>query len=166
AFLFFAGALGLLAGTADARAQWPGEVRGDVIDVLSGRPVPSAEVRVFGAAAAAVPGAAGAFGMRALEPGAGRLGVRAPGYSTLEREIMVANGAVTTVRLELAPDAMDLEGVVATVDAAPDGARTLSGAALRALAATTLGEVVATVPGVRIESRVRGSSEIPSIRGS
>src|SRR5690606_30271045 len=36
----------------------------------------------------------------------------------------------------------------------------------RALAATTLGEVVATVPGVRIESRGRGSSEIPSIRGS
>src|SRR5690606_39446561 len=67
-----------------------------------------------------------------------------PIYARLERDVSVTDGTGTVVRLELVPTAMEVEGVVATVDATPQGARTLSGADLRALSASTVGEVVAT----------------------
>lgn len=164
AFSYLAGALALLATTSDVGAQFPGELRGDVVDVLSGRPVASAVVRIAGASATVE--AAGGFHLRGLEPGSHLLAVTAAGYLAAERNVLVENGTVTDVRIELVPDVVELEGMVARVDAAPTGVRTLSGLELRAVPAQTVGEIAATLPGVTIDSRGPGAPEVPSIRGS
>lgn len=165
-FSYLLGALALLVTAADVRAQFPGELRGDVIDVLSGRPVPSADVRLEGVSSPETTDAAGAFRVRGIEPGRYTLSVRAPGYAALTRTVVIENGAVTSVRIELRPDAVEVEGVVARVDAAPDGARTLRAADLDALAGGSVGDLVDGLPGVRVEARGRGGAEVPSIRGS
>ncbi|MEX2472226.1 MAG: TonB-dependent receptor plug domain-containing protein [Gemmatimonadota bacterium] len=164
AFSYLAGALALLATTSDVGAQFPGELRGDVVDVLSGRPVASAVVRVAGVSATT--DAAGAFHLRGLEPGEHRLSVIATGFLAAERPVVVENGTVTDVHLEVVPDVVEVEGVVARVDRAPTGVRTLSGAELRAVPARTVGEIAASLPGVTIASRGPGAAEVPSIRGS
>lgn len=164
AFSYLAGALALLATTSDVGAQFPGELRGDVVDVLSGRPVASAVVRIAGASATVE--AAGGFHLRGLEPGSHLLAVTAAGYVAAERNVLVENGTVTDVRIELVPDVVELEGMVARVDAAPTGVRTLSGLELRAVPAQTVGEIAGTLPGVTIDSRGPGAPEVPSIRGS
>lgn len=166
AFSYLVGAFVLLASPVDSWAQWPGEVRGHVVDVLSGRPVPSADVTIPGATALATTDAAGSFRLRGLEPGRYDLTVRAPGYASLVRDVAVTNGGVTTVRLELQPRAMEVEGVSASVEGGPAGARSLRGEALSALTARTAGDLAGTLPGVRIESRGRGGAEVPSIRAS
>ena len=165
-FSYLVGALLLLASPQDSRAQWPGEVRGHVVDVLSGRPVPSAEVALVGASAFAATDAAGAFRLRGLEPGRYTLSVRAAGYAHAARDVVVENGTVSSVRIELSPEIVEVEGFVARVDGRPDGARSLRGAELRAMPARTAGDLAASLPGVRIEARVRGGAEVPSIRAS
>ncbi len=165
-FLYLAGAFALLITVSDAGAQFPGEVRANVVDVLSGRPVASAEVRVVGTPMTAISDASGALRLRGLEPGKVRLLVRAPGYARLEREIVLTNGPVATVLLELVPQVLEVDGVVASVEARPAGARTLFGEAIRSLSAATVGEIAATIPGLRIESTGRGGREVPTIRGS
>ncbi len=165
-FSCLAGAFALLCATADAGAQYPGEIRGDVVDVLSGRPVPSADVRLSGAPGGAVTDATGLFRIRGLEPGSHFVEVRAPGYAPGRREVAVANGVATVVHFELVPEAMEVAGLVARVDAVAPGARSLTGAALRAGGATTVGALAAALPGVTVESRGRGGSQVPSIRAS
>lgn len=164
AFSYLAGAFALLAATSDVGAQFPGELRGDVVDVLSGRPVASAVVRAAGTSTTTA--AAGVFHLRGLEPGEHLLAVTAAGYLAAERRVVVENGKVTDVRIELVPDVVAVEGVVARVEAAPTGVRTLSGLELRAPPARTVGEIAATLPGVTVDSRGPGAPEVPSIRGS
>lgn len=161
----------VLAGAADVRAQWPGEVRGVVLDVLSGRPVPVATVTLGARPGHTAADASGRFRLRGVEPGRYTLTAHAPGYGTLEREVSVENGSVVEVRLELAPEIVEVEGVVARVVAEGSGggasrALVLSAEDLRAIPARSVGDLIATLPGVRVVARGRGSAEIPSIRGS
>jgi vitamin B12 transporter len=165
-FSYLVGALTLLLVTAEARAQFPGELRGTVVDVLSGRPVPAADVRVQGGAHAVATDAAGFFRLRGLEAGTHVIRVEAPGFSALEERLVVRNGVSTSVRLELTPEIVELEGLTAEVGGAAPGTRMLSGAEIRAVPARTAGELAGRLPGVRIESRGRGAAEVPSIRGS
>ena len=166
AFLCLAGAITLFAATSDAGAQFPGELRGDVVDVLSGRAVPTAEVRLANGVVVAITDAAGSFRVRGLEPGSTTLTVQAAGYARLSRPVEIRNGTVATIRLEMVPDVMELPGLVAEVGGGTTGLRSLTGAELRAVPATSVGALLETVPGVRVESRGRGGSQVPSIRGS
>jgi outer membrane cobalamin receptor len=150
---------------SDLRGQFPGEIRVAVFDVLSGRPVASADVEVADAA----PGrtdASGAYRVRGLPPGLHQVRVQAPGYAPQTRDVPVRNGAAADLRFELVPRAVELEGLVAEVDAGPDGARSLTGERLRSMPARTAGDLAAALPGVQVTSRGRGGSEVPSIRGS
>ncbi|MDZ7778476.1 MAG: TonB-dependent receptor [Gemmatimonadota bacterium] len=165
-FSYLLGAFALLVTATGVGAQFPGELRGDVIDVLSGRPVPSADVRLEGSPSLTTTDAAGAFRLRGIEPGSYTLSVRAPGYAAVTRTVVIENGAVTSVRVELLLEAVEVEGVVARVDATPEGARSLRAADLDALAGGSVGDLVDGLPGVRVESRGRGGAEVPSIRGS
>lgn len=165
-FSYLVGAFTLLVMPLDIRAQFPGEVRGVVVDVLSGRPVPSAEAALSGSSVLAATDAAGSFRLRGIEPGRHTLRVRAPGYAPATRDVTVENGRVTGVRIELMPEVVEVEGVLAQLDAAPAGSRSLRGDALRGLPARTAGDLAASLPGVRIEARGRGGAQVPSIRAS
>ncbi|MEX2465308.1 MAG: TonB-dependent receptor plug domain-containing protein [Gemmatimonadota bacterium] len=165
-FPYLVGAFALLVMPLDIRAQFPGEVRGVVVDVLSGRPVPSAEAALSGSSALAATDAAGSFRLRGIEPGRHTLRVRAPGYAPLTRDIAVENGKVTSVRVELVPEVVEVEGVLAQIEAGPTGARSLRGEELRGFPASTAGDLAASLPGVRIETRGRGGAQVPSIRAS
>lgn len=167
-FSIFAGALALLAAASDVGAQFPAEVRGEVVDLFSGRPVAGAAVRATGADRAAVADASGSFWLRGIGPGSLTLAVQAAGYAPLLRELAVSNGDVTIVRLQLVPEPLQLDGIEVRADGTiPDlGGHSLTGLELRSLPARTVGDLAAYLPGLQIVSRDRGGAQVPTLRGS
>ena len=121
-----------LTGTAAAQDRGPDpevvegvSVVGQVVDRTNGRELPSvrltlvaegpgrdsSEVRQWSAETDST----GAFTMEPLRPGRYELRVDALGYAPVQRPIMLAERGVVEVRIEMSPEALDLEPVVVTI---------------------------------------------------
>jgi outer membrane receptor protein involved in Fe transport len=160
-------------GAAMMAAQQGGaQMRGDVLDAASGRPVASASITVRAAdgsvAGGAVTRADGSFRVEGLRPGRYVVRVSQLGYAPVNTaEIVVAPGAtsaeVPTVRL--AASAVQLEGVTAT--AARSEVRmsadrnVFSARDMPAAAGGNSTDVLRNVPAVEVDGDGR-----PSLRGN
>ncbi len=148
-------------------AQWPGEIRGRVVDELSGDGVPGADVFVPSLARSVETGARGGFHLRGLEPGHVRLRVSALGYADRFLRVEVRNGRVSEPVVRLTPTALAVRGVEAEARGPADpSADVVEGAELDRSAAVTLGGLVEGVPGLVVRRRGAGGGETVSIRGS
>ncbi len=156
----------ILAGAlvaSKASAQVEGAIAGRVTDARSGRPIAGALVEVDRGQYGAVADADGAFRVHEVRPGVHRLRVRAVGYRPLDRDSLVVTGGRTLLlAVTLAPEAIQLPGVVVEVEPDPllnpqltATVQPVSAAELRALPVTDLEEAVALTGGV-VGRSVRG----------
>ncbi len=152
-----------LPGTASA-TQWPGELSGRIVDSLTGTPLAAVEVRVEPGAWKTSTDASGGFRLRGLEPGSYRVSVHRLGYGTTHRNIDVRNGLVARVRLELAPVALGVDEITATVDRI--GGTVLLREAIVGSGARTAGDALQSVPGIVVQERTRGGPQLVSVRGA
>ena len=164
-FWFLSGAYWLIASAAPLDAQWPGEMRGWVVDALTDLPVTAAVVQLEPGPRVGALDAGGAFGIRGLEPGRYTVRASAVGYLTAVHEVVIENGKVADLRIRLSP-VFSLEGVTARVSAVPPDGIRFAGSDLRALPGATAGDLVGHIPGVLLASTGRGGTQTPSIRGS
>ena len=157
-------ALALLGWAAPARAQYPAELSGRVVEQGGAQPIEGALVEIEGGARA-ISDAAGAFTLRSAEDGALRVRVTRAGYATLAADVRLESGRTTTVVLELvvAPIEIDALAVVAEREVAAGAFFTRD--EIEASGARTLGELIRTVPGVLVRDD-GGSAQRVSIRGS
>ena len=160
------GLLALFLAPAVLHGQWPGQVRGHAVDAVTGRTVPVVDVRLEPGPVAVRTDAGGAFLVRGLEPGRYRLHLSALGYRPGLREIVVENGAILDVVVPLDPVPVAIEGMTASVSPRTAGAIVVEGAALAATGAGSVGDALASVPGVVVTESGRGGRQVPSIRGS
>lgn len=139
------------------------------MDARTGAPVPSAAVLLAGAGASSsrATDATGAFQLRGLEPGTARITVRALGYLPSTREVDLRNGETLRVVMELEPDPVALEGVLATgaARAMEEGGVRLDRSRLEEGGARTAGEAIRGVPGVVVRGGGPGGAETVSLRG-
>ena len=154
----------VLALPPSAKAQFPAEVQGRVLDAVQGTPVSGARIAVWEGSQAVHSEGDGAFRLRGLDEGGVRLVVSAPGYETGTFEVSVRNGAVTRAELSLAPRVVALEALDVAVDRS-QGFR-LDREAVRRSGAGTLGELLEGVPGVVVRRQGPGGVEQVSLRGA
>ena len=166
AFFWLWCALVFTAAPSAVRAQWPGEIRGQVADEASGRPLASADVYLLPNGTRTVTSASGTFRFRSLQPGEYTVHVGALGYLPTSLDVSVANGSVVDVRLSPARAPLPIEGVVASLAAADRGGITLDVADLRSRVGSTVADALTTVPGVLIVETAAGGAQSPTIRGS
>jgi len=165
-FLWLLGAAVLATAPTTVAGQWPGEIRGRVIDEVTGQPVPSPDLMLLPAAVHSVGDSGGRFHLRGLAPGTYTLTSSALGFSAKSVEVVVRDGVVRDVTVALGPVAIPIEGLTASVDAANPGAITLTADRIRALPANTVADLLRTVSGVLVSATSPGGPETPSIRGS
>lgn len=162
---------GLLAGATTARparAQYPPVVEGKVVDLISGSGVAGARIRVGTSAVDGLTEAGGAFSLRGLLPGRHTLYVEAAGYRAARVEIEARNGAVTSVRIELDPEPVPVQGLdVTATPGGADGATVLERSELDAGAGSDLAAALQDVPGLVVTRQGGpGSPAVVSIRGA
>jgi outer membrane cobalamin receptor len=150
-----------------ARAQHPPVVEGRVVDRVTGAPVVGARVRSDTEGLEAITGAGGAFSLRGLLPGERRIDVQAAGYRDASTRVEARNGSTTTVRLELDPDPVAVQGLQVTAAApAGGGAIVLERADLEARGPADLAVALSEVPGLVVTRRGGPASPATvSIRG-
>ncbi len=150
-------------GAALPPADTTGVVRGQVVEQGTGRPLPSASVRVAAGPAGAMErppvttDAQGRFVLQRLPSGTLELQVQLLGYETLRSpELRITPGRAATVTLELRQRALELEGVevrvsrLARPDDAPLSTRRLTAEQVRrtAGAQTDISRTLLSLPGV------------------
>lgn len=153
----------VLTCVAEARAQFPAELEGRVVEAGTSVPVEGARVEIEGVAL--VTDAAGVFRARGLDSGPLVVHVSRPGYEPASQPVVLTTGATVrvTIVLEPAPFALaPLEVVAAEGAAAPF---TFSRERIETSGARTLAELVRAVPGVVVRS-AGGAAQRVSIRGS
>ncbi|MEX2531589.1 MAG: TonB-dependent receptor [Gemmatimonadota bacterium] len=156
---------GLLAVLPPAAAgQFPGELRGRVVDVASGEGLVGVEVTIPARARAAVTTADGTFHFRGLEPGTVDVRASRLGYEPQTMELVVRNGTVSRIEFRLTPRPLTLPGV--QVATARGSGAVLEREAILASGARTLGDVVATLPGAAVVRRGVGGREELLVRGA
>ncbi len=96
--------LGRVAGTM-------ADLRGQLLDQLSGEPIQAAIVRVDGTGFQAVTDLEGRFAFTDLLPGAYTLQIQHLGYSVQSSEVTLEEGQDVSVRLRLSPRAVELDGI-------------------------------------------------------
>ncbi len=165
-FFWLAGLLALGSVPSTLSAQWPGEIRGQVIDELSGRPVPAADVQLLPGASRALTTAGGAFHFRGLEPGRYTIRAGALGYATTSVDVDVLNGVVLGVQVVLPPAALSVPSVDVSLTADAAGVITLGADRIRSTVGSTAADVLRGVPGVLIVTTAAGGPQTPTIRGS
>jgi TonB-linked SusC/RagA family outer membrane protein len=104
-------ALLLLPG-ADARAQAQGRITGSITS-QEGQPLSGASVSVVGTALGALSGPDGRYAIEAVAPGTRTVRATLIGYAEQSREVSVTAGQAVTADFQLAPSALELEGIVA-----------------------------------------------------
>ncbi len=156
----------LLALAQPASAQFPGELRGRVVDAESGAPVAAALVELPALGLSALSDAAGAFHLRGLEPGTRAVRVSRLGFSLWEGEVEVSNGRVAGLRAALTRAAVPVEGVEVVAARAGPAAVRLGRAEIERAGARTVGDVVRRAPGVVLREEGTGGEQTISIRGS
>lgn len=159
----------LAVAAARAGAQVQGEVRGQLTDARTARPVERARVEISGRADFVTSGSDGSFVLRGLEPRAYTLRIRALGYLVREADVDVVNARTTTVALALQPGPLPLRAVVvrATRDTTTTGAVTFDRNAIEASGRRDVGELLQHTPGVVVtQAGGAGAATHVSIQGS
>lgn len=97
-----------------AHAQVPGELKGKVVEMGTGRPLIGADIYIPEVDRWTVTNDAGDFRITGLPDGVQRVRVGQLGYREFNAEVTVGTG--TAIRVELWPDPVILEGLTAQVD--------------------------------------------------
>ena len=173
-------ALAAAVSVLGASAAWAqqGTITGRVTDAASGRPVPSAQVRVVGSNQVALTNESGAYTLRGVAPGTATVRVLVIGYAERTQQVTVTAGQSATLDIAVAASAISLAPVVVT--ATGEQRRTEVGNAIaevraaelvRTSAVTNVGDLLtARAPGVTVTPgtqtgagvrvRIRGTSSL------
>lgn len=157
------------AVAARVGAQVQGEVRGQLTDASTARPVERARVEISGRADIVTSGSDGSFVIRGLEPRAYTLRIRALGYLVHEADVNVVNARTTTVALALQPGPLPLRAVVVrtTRDTTTPGAVTFDRNAIEASGRRDVGELLQDAAGIVVtQAGGAGAATHVSIQGS
>ncbi len=148
-------------------AQWPGEIQGRAVDLVSGNGVPGATVEIPALGRSTRTDGAGEFRIRGLDPGTYELTAATIGYGEAVERVTVGNAEVAPVVFQLAPDALGLEGIQVEGERRLDvGAHRIGRQAVEASGARSTDELLRELPGVTVQSRGPGSPATVSLRGS
>ncbi len=145
-------------------AQFPAEVRGRVVDALSGEGLVGVEVSIPARTRAAVTSADGTFHLRGLQPGTAEVHASRLGYRPGVIQIELRNGATSRFELRLTPNPV----VLPSVEVPPPwgSGAVVEREAIAASGARTLGDLVGTLPGASIARRGIGGREEVLVRGA
>ncbi|MEN8143803.1 MAG: TonB-dependent receptor plug domain-containing protein [Gemmatimonadota bacterium] len=167
AVLVVLAAMGAFVDPDALSAQFPGEIRGRVLDAATRSPVAGAAVTLEHLALSAVTDGSGVFVLRGVEKGRQRLTIRRLGYLPSDQVLVVRNGAAARPVVLLIPRPLDLAELDVQVDRSmASGQIFLDRRAIESTGARTAAELVENLPGVVVRRRGRGSAATPSIRGS
>jgi TonB-linked SusC/RagA family outer membrane protein len=103
-----------VAGAAQAAAQATGTVRGVVMDAMTSRPLPSAQVSVQGTQIGGLTDQNGRFTIANVPAGPQTINVQLIGYGSASRNVTVEAGQIHTVNITLATEAVALQEIVVT----------------------------------------------------
>lgn len=101
--------LTLLPSLALAQA---GEIKGEVIDQRTRKPLTGVEIVLDGTASGVTTAAGGSFHLTAVAPGKHQLEARLPGYVVGQQSLEVGPGAAAEIRIELVSAPLSLEQIV------------------------------------------------------
>jgi len=110
------------ATLTDASTEGISDLRGELVDRGSGAPLPYAVVRLRSTAHQAIADEAGGFAFVGLLPGSYTLEIRSLGYAVTSQPVEVPPGKNVFVELRVAPQAVELEGLVVTARPAAERA--------------------------------------------
>jgi vitamin B12 transporter len=158
------GLLGM-GSPSSVSGQWPGELRGRVVDGLSRVPVAGAVVTVSGHPSSIASDASGRFHVRGLGPGMHTVWVARVGYLPLQAAVEIRNGRVSRPEYALTPDPVMLEGIAAAPRRTDAGSWVIRRESLLAQGARTAGDALRTLPMVLVREDRPGGPQTVSIRG-
>jgi vitamin B12 transporter len=167
AFLFSVGVVAMCVAAIPLAAQWPGELRGVVVDVWTGRGISSATVTVLDGALQATTDSGGSFFIRGLSDGIVDVLVERLGYRSETRRLRVQNGRIFRLTVVLIPEPVELQELVTSVD--PTSRQTgfiLRRPDILRSGVRTLGEALRGRAGLVLRSDIPGGAETLSVRGS
>jgi hypothetical protein len=95
----------------EALARGLGDLRGQLLDAGSGRPISQAGVRLGEGGQQRITDEEGRFAFQSLQPGRYLLEIAHLGYSVQADEVEVPGGRDVFVRLRVSPQAVELEGI-------------------------------------------------------
>lgn len=102
----------------EAAARTLGDLHGQILDQLSGTPIPYAVVRIEGTAHQALADLEGRFVFEGIQPGTHVLEVRNLGYTVRSQPVQVPPGQDVFLGLRVAPQVVELEGLEVTTRSA------------------------------------------------
>lgn len=102
----------------EAAAHGLGDLGGEIRDLVSGAPVQQAIVRLQGSSLQAVTDAEGRFGFGDIRPGVYRIQIRHIGFQVESEPVELPAGQDVFLRLQVAPQAIALEGIEVTARSA------------------------------------------------
>jgi len=149
-----------------ARAQFPGELRGQVVSASDGSPLGGALIEVPALGRRVTSETSGAYHLRGLEPGRYEIRVEHLGFSPWEGEVEIENGRATWLRIPLSETAIELEGLEVSTRRAPVGGVEIERAEIERSGARTAGDLVRRAPGIVLREEGSGGAQTVSIRGS
>lgn len=106
----------------EAAALTLGDLRGQIFDRDTGAPLRFAEVGLLGLARRTVTDEAGRFSLGDLEPATYTLEIRSLGYEVVAEPVEVPAGMDVLLDLRVAPQAVEIDGLVVTARAAVEQA--------------------------------------------
>ena len=166
AYPVLASLFSLLGLATPAVAQHAPEVRGRVLDAVTGFAIDGADVRLDDGSRARS-AADGTFLLRALRPGSLTLEVRALGYAPGREPIELANGTVQAVTLSLIPAPVVLAPLAARPDATEPGVTRIERETIEASAALDLGDLLQREAGLVVtRAGGPGAPATLSLRGA
>jgi len=102
----------------EAAARGLGDLSGELLDQLTGSPIPQAVVRIEGTSLQALSGPDGRFVFSGVRPGRYLLEIRHLGYNVQSDEVEVPAGQDVFLRMRVAPQAVELAGIEVTTRSA------------------------------------------------
>lgn len=150
-------------GATDGAAQFPGELRGRVVDEPTGAGLGGVLVTVVGAGRHLVTEGDGSLHLRGLPPGEVELRLDRFGYEPSTLTLDVRNGQVTRFRVELTPRVLPTAGV--HVQAQRDEGVVVERDAIAASGSRTVGDLLDGLPGVLVVRRGPGGAQEIRLRG-